>query len=165
MANLYIHQMQRGGIIDSTADESNVISIQSEETSGEVSICYIHCIYLDDIFCTFFSHSYFFNVMQQARKSSKRSAAKPRPTEMQLNQARQAAALALRNATMVKNEDEDEDDEDDNDRRRHHGRRGGNRFKNSEKHRRNGHHHNQKAAAKIGGENNDSEQASGSNKR
>lgn len=38
MANLYIHQMQRGGIIDSTADESNVISIQSEETSGEVSI-------------------------------------------------------------------------------------------------------------------------------
>lgn len=48
MANLYIHQMQRGGIIDSSADESNVISIQSEETGGEVS--------MSQLFAVWFSH-------------------------------------------------------------------------------------------------------------
>lgn len=36
MANLYMHQMQRGGIIDSNADESNVISIQSEDAGEQV---------------------------------------------------------------------------------------------------------------------------------
>lgn len=36
MANLYMHQMKRGGIIDSNADESNVISIQSEDAREEV---------------------------------------------------------------------------------------------------------------------------------
>lgn len=86
----------------------------------------------------------------------------PQPTEMQLNQARQAAALALRNATMVKDDDEDENDEDENDRRRHYGRRGGNRHKNAT-HKRNGHH--QRALAKVSGPNNDTEQASGSSKR
>lgn len=37
MANLYMHQMERGGIIDENADESNVISIQSEDASEQVS--------------------------------------------------------------------------------------------------------------------------------
>lgn len=37
MADLYMHQMKRGGIIDATADESNVISIQSENAHEEVS--------------------------------------------------------------------------------------------------------------------------------
>lgn len=45
MANLYIHQMQRGGIIDSSADESNVISIQSEETGGEVSMTQLFTVW------------------------------------------------------------------------------------------------------------------------
>lgn len=36
MANLYMHQMQRGGIIDENAEESNVISIQSEDASEQV---------------------------------------------------------------------------------------------------------------------------------
>lgn len=39
MANLYMHQMQRGGIIDENADESNVISIQSENASEQVNKC------------------------------------------------------------------------------------------------------------------------------
>lgn len=81
---------------------------------------------------------------------------------MQLNQARQAAALALRNASMGNNEDADDDDEE-NDRRRHHGRRGGNRHKYSA-HKRNS-YHNQKATSKISSANNDIDEASGSNKR
>ncbi|XP_031625431.1 E3 ubiquitin-protein ligase RNF25 [Contarinia nasturtii] len=134
MANLYMHQMARGGIIDSNTDETNVISIQSEDAREE-----------------------------QPRKSKKTS--KPQPTEQQMNQARQAAALALRNATMVKNDDEDDDDDEENDRRRHgYGRRGGNRHKNAA-HKRNGHHHNHRAQTKIAGTNNDAEQASGSTKR
>lgn len=40
MANLYMHQMQRGGIIDENADESNVISIQSENASEQVNKCF-----------------------------------------------------------------------------------------------------------------------------
>lgn len=36
MANLYMHQMQRGGIIDSNADDTNVISIQSEDATEQV---------------------------------------------------------------------------------------------------------------------------------
>lgn len=36
MANLYMHQMQRGGIIDSNAEDSNVISIQNEDASEQV---------------------------------------------------------------------------------------------------------------------------------
>lgn len=128
-----------------------------------------------------------FAILQQPRKS-KKAPSKPQPTEQQLNQARQAAALALRNATMGKNDDEDEDDEEENDRRRH-GRRGGNRpitfhicihvlqfysfvflflgnrHKNAA-HKRNGHHHhNHRAQTKIAGTNNDAEQASGSTKR
>lgn len=104
-------------------------------------------------------------VLQQPRKS-KKSSNKPKPTEQELNQARQAAALALRNATMVKNDEDEEDDDEENDRRRHHGRRGGNRHKNAP-HKRNGHHHNHRAqAAKISGNaNNDADQASGSTKR
>lgn len=143
MANLYMHQMQRGGIIDSNADDTNVISIQSEDASE-----------------------------QQSRKANKKSSKKPQPTEQQLNQARQAAALALRNATMVKNEDEDDEDDDDDGDRRRHGRRGGSRHKNAA-HKRNGHdnhHHNrnqriQQATKIAAGTNNDTEQASGSNKR
>lgn len=37
MANLYMHQKQRGGIIDLNADDSNVISIDSEENQRAVS--------------------------------------------------------------------------------------------------------------------------------
>lgn len=36
MASLYMHQMKRGGIIDSNGEESNVISIQSEDAREEV---------------------------------------------------------------------------------------------------------------------------------
>lgn len=81
---------------------------------------------------------------------------------MQLNQARQAAALALRNATMVRNEEDEDDDDEENDRRRHHGRRGGNRHKNAA-HKRIGHHN--RTQTKINSANNDTEQASGSTKR
>lgn len=37
MADLYIHQMKRGGIIDASSDDarSNVISIQSENAMNE----------------------------------------------------------------------------------------------------------------------------------
>lgn len=38
LANLYLHQMQRGGIIDENADETNVISIQSEDASEQVCV-------------------------------------------------------------------------------------------------------------------------------
>lgn len=38
MADLYMHQKQRGGIIDLNAEDSNVISIDSEENQGAVSI-------------------------------------------------------------------------------------------------------------------------------
>lgn len=37
MANLYMHQKQRGGIIDLNAEDSNVISIDSGEDQGAVS--------------------------------------------------------------------------------------------------------------------------------
>lgn len=158
MANLYIHQMKRGGIIDSNGDESNVISIQSEDVREEVIIVIL------SISLSFIENFNLIFLLQQPRKS-KKSSNKPQPTEQQLNQARQAAALALRNATMVKNDDEEEEDDEENDRRRHHGRRGGNRHKNAP-HKRNGHHHNHRGAqtAKISGvqPNNDAEQASGS---
>lgn len=42
MANLFMHQKQRGGIIDLNAEESNVISIDDEESREEV----IHFIHL-----------------------------------------------------------------------------------------------------------------------
>lgn len=38
MADLYMHQKKRGGIIDLNAEDSNVISIDSEENQGAVSI-------------------------------------------------------------------------------------------------------------------------------
>lgn len=38
MANLYMHQMKRGGIIDANSNESNVISIQNEDENEEVSL-------------------------------------------------------------------------------------------------------------------------------
>lgn len=41
MANLYMHQMHRGGIIDSNADESNVISIESEDASEQVRMEFV----------------------------------------------------------------------------------------------------------------------------
>lgn len=37
MASLYIHQMKRGGIIDSSAEDSAVIAIQSEDPNEGVS--------------------------------------------------------------------------------------------------------------------------------
>lgn len=37
MANLYMQQKKRGGIIDLNVDETNVISIQSEEANERVS--------------------------------------------------------------------------------------------------------------------------------
>lgn len=40
MADLYLHQMQRGGIINADEDESNVISIQSEDAREEVYISF-----------------------------------------------------------------------------------------------------------------------------
>lgn len=38
MVNLYLHQKSRGGIIDLSVDETNVISIQSEEAEERVSL-------------------------------------------------------------------------------------------------------------------------------
>lgn len=42
MANLFMHQKKRGGIIDLNADDSNVISIDSEENNQMVNffICF-----------------------------------------------------------------------------------------------------------------------------
>lgn len=103
---------------------------------------------------------YFPLLKQQTRKSNKQNQPKPQ-SEIQANQARQAAALALRNATMIKHEGDDDDDEEDNSRRRH-GRRGGNRHKRHDYGKRHG---------KLSSTNNNmnnaeqAEQASGSNKR
>lgn len=37
MANLYMHQKERGGIIDLNVEDANVISIRSEEANERVS--------------------------------------------------------------------------------------------------------------------------------
>lgn len=41
MSNLFLHQKRRGGIIDLDAAEANVISIDTEESSGEHSVSFI----------------------------------------------------------------------------------------------------------------------------
>lgn len=41
MANLFLHQKKRGGIIDLDAEESNVISIQSEDANETVSFLFV----------------------------------------------------------------------------------------------------------------------------
>lgn len=89
---------------------------------------------------------------------------------MQANQARQAAALKLRNATMAENggggggDDEDEDDDDDDDdKRRRHGRRGGNRHKNKRSFHASSRHG--KCATATGASVEHADEASGSHKR
>lgn len=41
MANLYMHQKKRGGIIDSNAEDAAVISIQSDDPNEAVSIIFV----------------------------------------------------------------------------------------------------------------------------
>lgn len=39
MANLFLHQKRRGGIIDLDADENNVISLENQDEQNEVKRC------------------------------------------------------------------------------------------------------------------------------
>lgn len=74
MSNLYIHQMERGGIIDSNADDTNVISIQSEDAREEVLIQY--SIFLKIIFNelkAFISNIYIFFFFVTATKKIEKS--------------------------------------------------------------------------------------------
>lgn len=55
MANLYVHQKQSGGIIDLKADESNVISIDDEESRDEVYFLLTVSINQPDFFYILFT--------------------------------------------------------------------------------------------------------------
>lgn len=142
MANLFMHQKQRGGIIDLNAEDSNVISIDNEENPGAVSIHTLLSRFNTFAICVV-SIVCYFRVQRRSRKSNNNNNAAKVAADAARRGAKNAAAEVKRNsdnanvkkqtnATAPKPDDDAESDEDD--ARRH--RRGGNRHR-----RNNGYHH------------------------
>lgn len=143
MADLYMHQKKRGGIIDLNAEDSNVISIDSEENQGAVSI-FTFPNTLD--ICLFKKRIIRIITFKQRRnrKSNTSNNAAKVATDATRRTAKNGAEMK-RNAdnsatnnkkptTAATTVPEDDAESDEDDTRRH--RRGGNRHR-----RNNGYHH------------------------